>query len=61
MGGLPTADGTGRESGNRSSHTGLAGDSGKWEALGETAAAPGAEEVGFAEGTGKGFTNADRC
>lgn len=55
------ADGTGLESRNRSSHTGLGGDSGKWEALGETAAAPGAEEVGFAEGTGKGFTNADRC
>lgn len=55
------ADGTGWESRNSSSHTSLGGDAGKWEALGETAAAPGAEEVGFAEGTGKVFTNADRC
>lgn len=61
MGGLPYGDGTGWESQNGSSHTSLGGDSGKWEALGETAAAPAAEEVGFAEGTGKVFTNADRC
>lgn len=44
---------TGWESRNRSSHTSSAGDSGKWGALGETAAAPGAEEVGLQKAQGR--------
>lgn len=37
----------------RSSHTSSGGDSGKWGALGETAAAPGAEEVGLQKAQGR--------
>lgn len=45
--------GTGWESRNRSSHTSSGGDSGKWGALGETAAAPGAEEVSLQKAQGR--------